>query len=144
MPQNLPPGLWMPLQKGAGFSVVVWPISPTCPRDLKLWYIWGDTRHPRLGELIVTEVATVLGCPLQKCTIKAVKSHVGLGLWLLSRLSAIGKIDVGVFFCLTFPLRTLTFFCPVCLVFLFFLIIRAGTLGAYAGTHRGAFRRGTR
>lgn len=48
------------------------------------------------------------------------------------------------FFLLTFPLWTLTFFCPVCLVFLFFLISRAGTLGAYAGAHRGAFRRGKR
>lgn len=37
-----------------------------------------------------------LESPLQKCTPKAVKSHVAVGLWLLSRLSAIKKVDISV------------------------------------------------
>ena len=141
--KNIPPGLWMPLQKGTGFSVVVWCISQPCTDGLKLRYIWDDTRHPCLGNWITPEVTVVLGSPLQKCTTKAGKSPVALGLWL-SRLSAVRRIDISVFFCLTFPLWTLTTFCPVCLVFLFFLIIRAGTRDARAGAHRGGFRRGER
>lgn len=120
-------------------------ISQPCIVSLKLWWIQDDTIHLCLDNRITPEGTIVLGSPLQKCTPKAMKSRVAMGLWWLSRLSAIKKVDISVVvFSLTFPLWTLTFFCPFCLVFLFFLIIRAGTLGAYAGAHRGAFRRGKR
>lgn len=123
---------------------VVWCISQHCTDGWKFWSIWDDTIPLCLDNRINPEVTIVLG-PLQKCTPKAEEESFAVGLWWLSRLSAIKKVDISVVvFFLTFPLWTLTFFCPFCLVFLFFLIIRAGTLGAYAGAYRGAFRRGKR
>lgn len=60
-----------------------------------------------------------------KAALAAMESHGALGLWLSSRLSAVRKIDIGVFFAFLSPLWTLTFFCPVCLVFLFLLLEQA-------------------